>query len=179
MVEILFYVFFLVDHVWHHVILGQLDIGIHSSYPHSQCSCIGWDRFPGLQMSGGALHSLRVASTAKIKSCPNWWVRLAHTAHRCHFPLIILTLLINIIHVGIANALDLTDRVLPRLHSYTCQPQLLHFAPYTIKQIVTIMQKWLDSEETNAVIDPMAMQFCACKVAASNGDLRKAFDVCR
>ena len=90
-----------------------------------------------------------------------------------------LTILINIIHVGIANALDLTDRVLPRLHSRTCQPQLLHFAPYTIKQIVTIMQKWLDSEETNAVIDPMAMQFIARKVASVNGDLRKAFDVCR
>ena len=56
-----------------------------------------------------------------------------------------LTILINIKHVGIANALDLTDRVLPRLHSHICQPQLLHFAPYTIKQIVTIMQKYHDT----------------------------------
>ena len=164
---------------WHHVILGQLDIGIHSSYPHSQSDYIGWGRCPGLQVSGGTLHPFRVACTAEFKSCPNWWVRLAHTAHRCHFPLSMLTILINIIHVGIANALDLTDRVLPRLHSRTCQPQLLHFAPYTIKQIVTIMQKWLDSEETNAVIDPMAMQFIARKVASVNGDLRKAFDACR
>ena len=42
---------------------------------------------------------------------------------------------------GIANALDLTDRVLPRLQSHSkCRPQLLHFPPYTKDQIATILQ---------------------------------------
>ena len=74
--------------------------------------------------------------------------------------------MINIIHVGIANALDLTDCVLSRLHSHTstAAPPLrtLH------NKTDTNMQKWLDSEETNAVIDPMAMQFCARKAASVN-----------
>ena len=29
------------------------------------------------------------------------------------------------------------------------------------------------------VIDKMAVQFCACKVAAVNGDIRTALDICR
>lgn len=42
--------------------------------------------------------------------------------------------------VGIANALDLTDRVLPRLHARPrCRPQLLHFPPYSREQLVAIV----------------------------------------
>ena len=42
---------------------------------------------------------------------------------------------------GIANALDLTDRQLPRLKAQvTCQPKLIHFAPYNKDQIVSIIQ---------------------------------------
>ena len=84
--------------------------------------------------------------------------------------------------IGIANALDLTDRILPRLQSHTkCRPQLLHFPPYTKDQIVTILQQRLgsNSEGTQTVVDSMAVQFCARKVAAVHGDLRKALDVCR
>ena len=84
--------------------------------------------------------------------------------------------------IGIANALDLTDRILPRLQSHVkCRPQLLHFPPYTKDQIVTILQERLgsNSEGTQTVVDPMAVQFCARKVAAVHGDLRKALDVCR
>ena len=29
------------------------------------------------------------------------------------------------------------------------------------------------------VVDPMAVQFCARKVAAVHGDVRKALDICR
>ena len=84
--------------------------------------------------------------------------------------------------IGIANALDLTDRILPRLQSHTkCRPQLLHFPPFTKDQIVAILQQRLgsNSEGTRTVVDPMAVQFCARKVAAVHGDLRKALDVCR
>lgn len=43
--------------------------------------------------------------------------------------------------VGIANALDLTDRILPRLQARPrCRPQLLHFPPYSREQLVAIVQ---------------------------------------
>ena len=81
--------------------------------------------------------------------------------------------------IGIANTLDLTDRILPRLQTHAkCRPQLLHFPPYTKDQIVTILQERLGSN-TELDIDPMAVQFCARKSAAIHGDLRKALDVCR
>ena len=35
------------------------------------------------------------------------------------------------------------------------------------------------SSETAAVIDTLALQFCARKVAATHGDARKALDICR
>lgn len=41
---------------------------------------------------------------------------------------------------GVANALDLTDRILPRLQAKPrCRPKLLHFAPYTRDQIAAII----------------------------------------
>lgn len=78
---------------------------------------------------------------------------------------------------GIANALDLTDRVLPLLQSYSCQPKLLHFAPYSRDEIVAILMDRLS--ECHAVIQPQAIQFCARKIAACTGDVRKALDICR
>lgn len=79
-------------------------------------------------------------------------------------------------YLGIANALDLTERVLPRLKHGSCQPLLLHFPPYTREQIVTILRERVGE---GAIVAPMAIQFCARKVAAVHGDLRKALDVCR
>ncbi|KAH7983388.1 hypothetical protein HPB52_011535 [Rhipicephalus sanguineus] len=78
---------------------------------------------------------------------------------------------------GIANALDLTDRVLPHLQAYGCRPTLLHFAPYSIDEIVAILMDRLN--ECHAVIQPQAIQFCARKIAACTGDVRKALDICR
>lgn len=43
--------------------------------------------------------------------------------------------------VGIANALDLTDRILPRLQARPrCRPQLLHFPPYSRDELIAIVQ---------------------------------------
>lgn len=43
--------------------------------------------------------------------------------------------------IGIANTLDLTDRILPRLEAReNCKPQLLNFPPYTRNQIAAILQ---------------------------------------
>lgn len=89
--------------------------------------------------------------------------------------------------VGIANALDLTDRFLPRLKTRNLKPELLPFLPYTAAQVKTIITKRLRSllPEDTAKPDfipffhPAAIELCSRKVASQTGDLRKAFEVCR
>ncbi|XP_027481333.1 cell division control protein 6 homolog isoform X2 [Zalophus californianus] len=86
----------------------------------------------------------------------------------------------RLVLIGIANTLDLTDRVLPRLQAREkCKPQLLNFPPYTKNQIATILQDRLDLVSRAQVLDNAAIQFCARKVSALSGDVRKALDVCR
>ncbi|KAM0286974.1 hypothetical protein ACHAQH_000659 [Verticillium albo-atrum] len=92
----------------------------------------------------------------------------------------------RLVMVGIANALDLTDRFLPRLKSKNLKPDLLPFHPYSaaqIKSIITTRLKSLlpeGSQQTSApFIHPAAIELCARKVASQTGDLRKAFEICR
>ncbi|XP_063485009.1 cell division control protein 6 homolog isoform X2 [Symphalangus syndactylus] len=86
----------------------------------------------------------------------------------------------RLVLIGIANTLDLTDRILPRLQAREkCKPQLLNFPPYTRNQIVTILQDRLNQVSRDQVLDNAAIQFCARKVSAVSGDVRKALDVCR
>ncbi|XP_078280741.1 cell division control protein 6 homolog [Rhinoraja longicauda] len=86
----------------------------------------------------------------------------------------------RLVLIGIANLLDLTDRILPRLQARpTCRPQLLNFAPYTRDQIVAIVQDRLNQVPGESVLDSAAVQFCARKVSSVSGDVRKALDVCR
>ncbi|KAG9474135.1 hypothetical protein GDO78_004441 [Eleutherodactylus coqui] len=86
----------------------------------------------------------------------------------------------RVVLIGIANALDLTDRILPRLQARSqCKPQLLNFSPYTKDQIVTILQDRLAQASGDPVLDNAAIQFCARKVSAVSGDARKALDICR
>lgn len=90
----------------------------------------------------------------------------------------------RLILLGIANALDLTDRVLPRLKSRNLKPELLPFMPYSAGQIVEVLTTKLKSlctedRATVPFVHPTAIQFCAKKVASQTGDLRKAFDICR
>ncbi|XP_012935046.1 cell division control protein 6 homolog [Aplysia californica] len=83
----------------------------------------------------------------------------------------------RLILIGVANALDLTDRVLPRLQaSEKCCPDLMNFAPYTSAQITDILKSRL---ERSLLVEPSAIKFCARKVSAVAGDARKALDVCR
>ncbi|XP_017352621.1 cell division control protein 6 homolog isoform X3 [Cebus imitator] len=85
----------------------------------------------------------------------------------------------HLVLIGIANTLDLTDRILPRLQAREkCKPQLLNFPPYTKNQIVTILQDRLNQVSRDQVLDNAAIQFCARKVSAVSGDVRKALDVC-
>ncbi|RCI05261.1 AAA ATPase [Rhizopus stolonifer] len=92
----------------------------------------------------------------------------------------------RLVLIGIANALDLTDRVLPRLRAKNCEPQLLNFNPYKVPEISTIIKDRLYSlvetpsnETPIPIFQPAAIEFCSRKIAASMGDLRTALDVCR
>lgn len=93
----------------------------------------------------------------------------------------------RLVLVGIANALDLTDRFLPRLKARNLKPQLLPFLPYTASQIKTVITTRLkslvpaDSPNSGYVpfLHPAAIELCSRKVSSQTGDLRKAFDICR
>ncbi|PKS06568.1 hypothetical protein jhhlp_007316 [Lomentospora prolificans] len=89
--------------------------------------------------------------------------------------------------IGIANALDLTDRFLPRLKAKNLRPELLPFLPYTAPQIKNIILTRLrglvpaDSKQPDYVpfIHPAAVELCSRKVSSQTGDLRRAFEICR
>lgn len=89
--------------------------------------------------------------------------------------------------VGIANALDLTDRFLPRLKSRNLKPELLPFLPYTAAQVKAIIIKRLksllpkDKADSDYIpfFHPAAIELCSRKVSSQTGDLRKAFEICR
>lgn len=82
--------------------------------------------------------------------------------------------------VGIANALDLTDRILPRLQSRCAlKPKLMHFAPYDKQQIVNIITQRLKDAGVEEIFTGMAMQMLAAKIAAISGDIRRALDISR
>ena len=92
----------------------------------------------------------------------------------------------RLVLLGIANALDLTERFLPRLKARNLKPQLLPFLPYTAPQIASIITTKLQSLSSadtlpedgyTPFLHPAAIQFCSRKVAAQTGDLRKAFDI--
>lgn len=81
----------------------------------------------------------------------------------------------RLVIIGIANALDLTKRILPRLRAKNCEPQLLNFNPYEINEIRDIIKDRLESSNSigSPIMDSSAVEFCARKIVGS-GDLRKA-----
>lgn len=93
----------------------------------------------------------------------------------------------RLILIGIANALDLTDRFLPRLKARNLKPNLIPFLPYNAAQIRAVITARLRSllpadstaSEFIPFLHPAAIDLCARKVSSQTGDLRKAFDICR
>ncbi|KAF9692563.1 hypothetical protein EKO04_009622 [Ascochyta lentis] len=90
----------------------------------------------------------------------------------------------SLVLVGIANALDFTDRFLPRLKARGLKPHLLPFLPYTAQQISSVITSKLKAlqpagSDQLPFIHPTAIMFLSKKVAAQSGDLRKALDICR
>nr|XP_012149856.1 PREDICTED: cell division control protein 6 homolog isoform X2 [Megachile rotundata] len=86
----------------------------------------------------------------------------------------------KLILVGIANALDLTDRILPRLQA-RCElkPKLMHFSPYTKQQICNIISERLSEAKVSDLFTGPAIQMLSGKVAAISGDIRRALDISR
>lgn len=67
----------------------------------------------------------------------------------------------RLVLVGVANALDLTERTLPRLNARGLQPATLHFAPYTKQQIIHVFTAVLADEDRGNVFSPVALQMLA------------------
>ncbi|KAK1412765.1 hypothetical protein QVD17_34263 [Tagetes erecta] len=84
----------------------------------------------------------------------------------------------EIILIGIANAIDLADRFLPKLQSLNCKPSVVSFRAYSMDQIIMILKQRLMALPYT-VFQPQALELCARKVAAASGDMRKALAICR
>ncbi|XP_059488054.1 cell division control protein 6 homolog [Neocloeon triangulifer] len=83
--------------------------------------------------------------------------------------------------IGIANALDLTQRALPRLGARgpSSEPLLLPFAPYTKQQLLEVLRHRLLSAGASGAFDAAALELLAAKVASVSGDARRALDLGR
>uniref|UniRef100_A0A182MBW3 Cell division control protein n=1 Tax=Anopheles culicifacies TaxID=139723 RepID=A0A182MBW3_9DIPT len=86
----------------------------------------------------------------------------------------------RLILIGIANALDLTDRLLARLQA-RCElkPHLIQFLPYTKQQIVAILKSSLEETNSLARFPEAALGLLAAKVASTSGDIRRALFITR
>lgn len=84
----------------------------------------------------------------------------------------------KIILVGIANSLDLTDRLLVRLQT-KCElkPKVMHFPAYTKAQIIEIFKSRLEESGVSDLFPPAAIQLLAAKVSSVSGDIRRALNI--
>ncbi|PIO62683.1 ATPase, AAA family [Teladorsagia circumcincta] len=81
----------------------------------------------------------------------------------------------KLIVIGVANSIDLTERLLPKLRLGQ-PPETLVFAPYTKDDIAQILKSSM-AEESEGAMDTAAVELCSRKVAAMTGDLRTALHV--
>ncbi|BBN09249.1 hypothetical protein Mp_4g18200 [Marchantia polymorpha subsp. ruderalis] len=81
----------------------------------------------------------------------------------------------RLVVIGIANTMDLPERMLPRIASRMGMKRLA-FSPYSHKQLEEIIASRLDGVQ---VFDKQAAEFASRKVAAVSGDIRRALELCR
>ncbi|VDM78070.1 unnamed protein product [Strongylus vulgaris] len=81
----------------------------------------------------------------------------------------------KLIIIGIANSIDLTERLLPKL-KLGHEPQTLVFTPYSKETIAEILKEKM-SADSDDTMDVKAVELCSRKVAAMSGDLRAALHV--
>ena len=80
--------------------------------------------------------------------------------------------------IAIANALNLTDSLLPHLRATGLTPLVLRFAPYTPAEITSILASRVSCTGTS-IVEKSALDFIGRKVANATGDIRKALDILR
>lgn len=77
--------------------------------------------------------------------------------------------------IGIANALNLTDSLLPHLRAAGVEPSVLSFRPYTPAELTAILRARVPA----GVVDAPALVLLGRKVANATGDVRRALDILR
>eukprot|EP00250_Pteridium_aquilinum_P007910 c17528_g1_i1 orf=675-3434(-) len=77
--------------------------------------------------------------------------------------------------IGIANTIDLPERLLPRIAS-RMGLQRVSFSPYSHEQLQTIISSRLEAIDA---FENQAIEFASRKVAAVSGDARRALELCR
>ncbi|KAB1227670.1 Origin recognition complex subunit 1 [Morella rubra] len=81
----------------------------------------------------------------------------------------------KLIVIGIANTMDLPEKLLPRISS-RMGIQRLCFGPYNYQQLQEIISSRLKGIDA---FDKQAIEFASRKVAAISGDARRALEICR
>ncbi|CAJ1955640.1 unnamed protein product [Sphenostylis stenocarpa] len=81
----------------------------------------------------------------------------------------------KLIVIGIANTMDLPEKLLPRISS-RMGIQRLCFGPYNYHQLQEIISSRLKGID---VFEKQAVEFASRKVAAISGDARRALEICR
>jgi origin recognition complex subunit 1 len=82
----------------------------------------------------------------------------------------------NMSIIGIANTMDLPERLHPRIASRLAANKVV-FHPYQKDDLQTIVQARLEAFDT--LFDDAALQYAARKVANCSGDLRRCLELCR
>ena len=80
--------------------------------------------------------------------------------------------------IGVANTMDLPDRLLPRIASRFGSARL-PFAPYGPAQLREIVEARLRASGGEQAFEPRAVMYATRKVAAMAGDVRRALELCR
>ncbi|GAA0142289.1 replication origin binding protein [Lithospermum erythrorhizon] len=81
----------------------------------------------------------------------------------------------NLVVIGIANTMDLPEKLLPRISSRMGIHRLC-FGPYTYQQLQEIISSRLKGI---VAFEKPAIEFASRKVAAVSGDARRALEICR
>ncbi|KAG8054395.1 hypothetical protein GUJ93_ZPchr0001g32769 [Zizania palustris] len=81
----------------------------------------------------------------------------------------------NLVVIGIANTMDLPEKLLPRISSRMGIRRLC-FGPYNYRQLQEIITSRLKGI---AAFEEQAIEFASRKVAAMSGDARRALEICR
>ncbi|XP_024025259.1 origin of replication complex subunit 1A [Morus notabilis] len=81
----------------------------------------------------------------------------------------------KLIVIGIANTMDLPEKLLPRISS-RMGIQRLCFGPYNFQQLQEIILSRLKGIDA---FEKQAIEFASRKVAAISGDARRALEICR